>query len=112
MGRDREIHLNGKVAPKIKIKNVVSNHKYNAITFLHIALYHQFKAFFSLCYLLICCTQAINVLKVGKKIKKNIILNNFIIGFLFSYVSPLAFVVILSLIKEGVEDVKRRIKDK
>jgi phospholipid-translocating ATPase len=48
-------------------------------------------------FLLICLSQFIQALKVG---------------FLISYVAPLLFVLVITMIKEAFEDYKRLIRDK
>lgn len=60
-------------------------------------LFHQFKFFFNLFFLLICLSQFIPPLKVG---------------FLFTYISPLAFVLIVTLMKEAWDDLQRMQRDK
>ena len=77
--------------------NKEENNKYNAITFLPITLFNQFRQFSNFFYLLLTITQFISVLKVG---------------FLFTYIAPLAFVVAVSMIKELYDDINRRIQDK
>jgi phospholipid-translocating ATPase len=60
-------------------------------------LYEQFKYFFNLFYLLTALSQFIPVLKVG---------------LMFSFIAPLALVLILTMLKEAYEDYQRFIKDK
>jgi phospholipid-translocating ATPase len=62
-----------------------------------VVLYEQFKYFFNLFYLLTALSQFIPILKVG---------------LLFSFVAPLALVLILTMMKEAYEDVQRYRKDK
>ena len=57
--------------------NVVRNQKYNILTFLPKVLYEQFKFFFNLYFLLVALSQFIPALKIG---------------FIATYVAPLAFV--------------------
>ena len=78
-------------------ENVVRNQKYNVLTFLPCTLYDQFKYFYNVYFLGIALTQFVPVLKVG---------------FLFTFIMPLAFVLALSIGKEGYDDVKRMIQDK
>jgi len=78
-------------------ENIVKNTKYNILTFLPITLYNQFKYFINIYFLAVALSQFIPILKVG---------------FLFTYVAPLAFVVGLSLAKEAYDDIKRMIQDK
>jgi len=62
-----------------------------------VVLFHQFKFFFNLFFLLICLSQLIPPLKVG---------------FLFTYVAPLAFVLTVTLLKEAWDDLQRYQRDK
>ena len=78
-------------------ENIVRNQKYNALTFLPCTLYEQFKYFYNIYFLGIALTQFIPILKVG---------------FLFTFIMPLAFVLLLSIGKEGYDDIKRMIQDK
>ena len=80
-----------------KFKNVIKNQKYNLITFLPFVLYNQFKFFNNQFYLLMAISQFIDELKVG---------------FLFSYVAPLVFVLSVTLIREAIDDIKRYRRDK
>ena len=77
-------------------------------------LFNQFKFFFNLFFLLICLSQFIPALKVGKFLKIYIQLldkllnfeeiNNAILGFMFTYIAPLAFVLFVTLLKEAADD--------
>jgi phospholipid-translocating ATPase len=60
-------------------------------------LYNQFKFFYNSFFLFIALTQFYPPLKVG---------------FLFTYVSPLAFVLMITLFKEAADDIQRYRKDK
>ena len=77
--------------------NREENNKYNLITFIPIVLFNQFKQFGNFFYLIMSASQFIPELKVG---------------FLFAYVSPLVFVVLVSMAKELYDDINRRIQDK
>lgn len=79
------------------MSNRQNNTKYNLITFLPVVLYNQFKFFYNLFFLLIALSQFYAPLKVG---------------FLFTYISPLVFVLAITLIKEAVDDIQRFRKDK
>ncbi len=61
-----------------------------------LVLFNQFKFFFNLFFLLIALSQFVPVLKVG---------------FMFTYVAPLAMVLVLTLAKEWYDDRKRRQRD-
>lgn len=77
--------------------NKINNRKYTYLNFIPKVLYDQFKYFFNLFFLLLCISQFIPIFKVG---------------LLFSYIAPLLFVLILTLIKEGYDDYKRLTRDK
>ncbi|KAG8349017.1 putative phospholipid-translocating ATPase [Trypanosoma vivax] len=77
-------------------RNVVNNQRYSMITFLPLSLFNQFKPFFNSFYLFLTLSQFIDALKVG---------------FLFTYCSPLLLVVLLSLAKDAVDDIKRYMRD-
>ncbi|SCU78365.1 LADA_0A05292g1_1 [Lachancea dasiensis] len=95
---EREIHPSttpiydrNKYAP-----NAVSNAKYNPFTFIPIILYEQFKFFFNLYFLLVALSQAIPPLRIG---------------YLSSYIVPLAFVLTVTMSKEALDDIQRRRRD-
>ena len=77
--------------------NKLNNNKYNVVTFIPVVLFNQFKFFYNLFFLMISCSQFIPALKVG---------------YLFTYIAPLAFVLLITLIKEAVDDIQRFRKDK
>ena len=60
-------------------------------------LFNQFKMFYNFFFLLIGLSQFIPALKVG---------------FLFTYIAPLAFVLVITIAKEEFDDVQRMRKDK
>lgn len=60
-------------------------------------LFNQFKFFYNLFFLLISLSQFIPPLKVG---------------YLFTYIAPLAFVLTITLLKEAADDIQRWRKDK
>ena len=76
--------------------NKVENNKYTLISFFPVTLFNQFKQFGNFFYLLLSITQFIPQLKVG---------------FAFTYISPLAFVIMVSMVKEAYDDINRRIQD-
>ncbi|CDU24228.1 probable NEO1-P-type ATPase, a proposed aminophospholipid translocase [Sporisorium scitamineum] len=76
--------------------NVVRNQKYNIITFLPKVLYEQFKFFFNLYFLLVALSQFIPTLKIG---------------FIATYVAPLAFVLCITIGKEAIDDWARYKRD-
>ncbi|KAI5984620.1 hypothetical protein EDD15DRAFT_2307641 [Pisolithus albus] len=77
--------------------NMVRNQKYNLLTFFPFVLYEQFKFFFNLYFLLVALSQFIPVLKIG---------------FIFTYVAPLAFVLCVTMGKEAYDDYKRYLRDR
>ncbi|KAJ2160334.1 putative aminophospholipid-translocase [Coemansia sp. RSA 552] len=77
--------------------NVVSNNKYNVLTFLPLVLFEQFKFFFNLYFLLVALSQFVPQLRIG---------------YLFTYVGPLVFVLLVTMAKEFHDDYARRKRDK
>ncbi|KAJ9131098.1 Phospholipid-transporting ATPase [Pleurostoma richardsiae] len=76
--------------------NIVSNAKYTAFTFLPITLYNEFSFFFNMYFLLVALSQAIPALRIG---------------YLLTYIAPLAFVLAITLGKEAYDDIERRRRD-
>ena len=93
----RIVHFSNKSLNKTNWSNQEENNKYNILTFLPLVLFNQFKQFGNFFYLIMSISQFIPELKIG---------------FLFAYVSPLAFVVCVSMAKELYDDINRRIQDK
>ncbi|OJA20783.1 hypothetical protein AZE42_07018 [Rhizopogon vesiculosus] len=77
--------------------NVVRNQKYNIFTFFPIVIYEQFKFFFNLYFLLVALSQFVPALKIG---------------FIVTYVAPLAFVLCVTMGKEAYDDYKRNLRDR
>lgn len=77
--------------------NVVSNTKYNVVTFLPLFLYEQFSFFFNFYFLLVALSQFIPALQIG---------------YLFTYVAPLAFVLAITMAKEAYDDFQRWRRDR
>ncbi|KAG9311135.1 hypothetical protein JVU11DRAFT_9050 [Chiua virens] len=77
--------------------NIVRNQKYNIFTFFPVVLYEQFKFFFNLYFLLVALSQFIPALKIG---------------FIITYVAPLAFVLCVTMGKEAYDDYKRNLRDR
>ncbi|KAG7443228.1 phospholipid-translocating P-type ATPase [Guyanagaster necrorhizus] len=77
--------------------NIVRNQKYNAFTFFPIVFYEQFKFFFNLYFLLVALSQLIPALKIG---------------FIVTYIAPLAFVLFVTMGKEAYDDYKRYLRDR
>ena len=76
--------------------NIISNAKYTAWSFLPVTLYNEFSFFFNMYFLLVALSQAIPALRIG---------------YLSTYVAPLAFVLIITLGKEAFDDIGRRQRD-
>lgn len=76
--------------------NIVSNAKYTAWSFLPVTLYNEFSFFFNMYFLLVALSQAIPALRIG---------------YLTTYVAPLAFVLMITLGKEAYDDIERRRRD-
>ncbi|KAL6937604.1 putative aminophospholipid-translocase [Hanseniaspora osmophila] len=95
---EREIRVN--TTPVFDRKkypsNQLSNAKYNPVTFIPLILYEQFKFFFNLYFLLVALSQAIPQLRIG---------------YLSSYIVPLAFVLLVTMSKEAMDDIQRRRRD-
>ncbi|KIJ07873.1 hypothetical protein PAXINDRAFT_177648 [Paxillus involutus ATCC 200175] len=77
--------------------NIVRNQKYNIFTFFPVVLYEQFKFFFNLYFLLVALSQFVPALKIG---------------FIVTYVAPLAFVLCVTMGKEAYDDYKRNLRDR
>jgi len=94
----RTVYLNGFTLPHKKryAPNIVRNQKYSILMFVPMVLFEQFKFFFNLYFLLVAVTQFIPQLKVG---------------FLFTYVAPLIFVLSITMAKEAFDDIKRWRRD-
>lgn len=76
--------------------NTISNAKYTAWSFLPVTLYNEFSFFFNMYFLLVALSQAIPALRIG---------------YLTTYVAPLAFVLMITLGKEAYDDIERRRRD-
>ncbi|OIW30071.1 phospholipid-translocating P-type ATPase [Coniochaeta ligniaria NRRL 30616] len=76
--------------------NSVSNAKYTALSFLPLTLYNEFSFFFNMYFLLVALSQVIPALRIG---------------YLATYVAPLAFVLMITLGKEAYDDIERRRRD-
>lgn len=81
---------------KAFVTNLVSNAKYSPVTFVPVVLYEQFKFFFNLYFLLVALSQIVPQLRIG---------------YLLSYVVPLAFVLVVTMAKEAGDDIARRRRD-
>lgn len=77
--------------------NRICNQKYNIITFLPGVLFNQFKFFLNLYFLVLTLSQFIPALKIG---------------YMYTYWGPLAFVLSVTLLREGVDELRRYYRDK
>jgi phospholipid-translocating ATPase len=76
--------------------NAVSNAKYTPWSFLPRTLYNEFSFFINMYFLLVALSQVIPALRLG---------------YLSTYVFPLAFVITITLGKEALDDIARRRRD-
>ncbi|KAI9802773.1 MAG: putative aminophospholipid-translocase [Piccolia ochrophora] len=76
--------------------NTVSNAKYTPWNFLPLTLYNEFSFFFNMYFLLVALSQIIPALRIG---------------YLSTYIAPLAFVLFITLGKEAMDDIARRRRD-
>ncbi|KAI9688294.1 MAG: putative aminophospholipid-translocase [Bogoriella megaspora] len=76
--------------------NAISNAKYTSWNFLPLTLYNEFSFFFNMYFLLVALSQIIPPLRIG---------------YLSTYVAPLAFVLAITLGKEAYDDICRRRRD-
>ena len=83
--------------PSVDAPNIIRNQRYTPTAIIPVVLFNQFKFFSNLFFLLIAISQAFPPLRVG---------------FLFTYVAPLAVVLCITIIKEAVDDFKRYQRDK
>ncbi|KAK3056062.1 putative aminophospholipid-translocase [Extremus antarcticus] len=77
--------------------NAISNAKYTSYSFLPRTLFNEFKFFFNLYFLLVALSQIVPALRIG---------------YLSTYVAPLAFVISVTLGKEAYDDLLRRKRDR
>ncbi|WVQ85164.1 hypothetical protein IAT38_007329 [Cryptococcus sp. DSM 104549] len=77
--------------------NVVRNQKYSVASFLPLVFYEQFKFFFNFYFLVVALSQFIPALKIG---------------YIVTYVAPLAFVLAVTMGKEAYDDYSRYLRDR
>lgn len=94
-GASRNISI-GQYPPPQFPPNAVSNAKYTPWSFLPRTLYNEFSFFFNVYFLLVALSQIIPPLRIG---------------YLSTYVAPLAFVLTITLGKEALDDIARRRRD-
>jgi phospholipid-translocating ATPase len=76
--------------------NAISNAKYTPWSFVPRTLYNEFKFFLNMYFLLVALSQVIPALRIG---------------YLTTYIAPLAFVLAVTLGKEAMDDIARRRRD-
>jgi phospholipid-translocating ATPase len=76
--------------------NAISNAKYTPWSFVPRTLYNEFKFFLNMYFLLVALSQIIPALRIG---------------YLTTYIAPLAFVLAVTLGKEAMDDIARRRRD-
>ena len=90
---DRNIKLNANRPTSRRFaRNIVINTKYTFFFFVPKVLYEQFRFFFNLYFLLVALSQIFPPLQIG---------------LLFTYIAPLVFVLVVTMVKEGYDDVQR-----
>lgn len=94
-GTSRNISVGQYPSPRFP-PNAVSNAKYTGWSFLPRTLYNEFSFFFNMYFLMVALSQAIPPLRIG---------------YLSTYVAPLAFVLAITLGKEALDDIARRRRD-
>ncbi|XP_044738524.1 probable phospholipid-transporting ATPase IIB isoform X3 [Chrysoperla carnea] len=96
--RSRTIHLGKPNLDKYGQfpANAIRNQKYNIITFLPLVLYQQFKFFLNLYFLIMACSQFIPDIRIG---------------YLYTYWGPLCFVLLVTICREAVDDLRRHRRD-
>lgn len=92
----RTIYFDGRTMPSRFPDNSVKNTKYNPLTIVPMVIYNQFKYFFNFFYLMITIAQFYPPFQVG---------------FLVTYIAPLAFVLLITVIKEAYDDLVRWKRD-
>lgn len=86
----------GQTQPSRFPANAVSNAKYTPWSFLPRTLYNEFSFFINMYFLLVALSQVIPALRIG---------------YLSTYIVPLAFVISVTLGKEAFDDIARRRRD-
>ncbi|CXJ22142.1 phospholipid-transporting ATPase, putative [Plasmodium berghei] len=94
--KDRYINIHGRTYPNFFCDNKLRSTKYSILTFIPLFLFYQFADFLNLFYLCVSLLQVIPIFNTG---------------YVFTFVAPLIFIILISLINEVVDDLKRFIKD-
>jgi len=76
--------------------------------------YEQFKFFFNLYFLLVALSQLVPALKIGRSPTSsiNVLSLTHSLGFIVTYIAPLAFVLSVTMGKEAYDDYKRHLRDR
>ncbi|XP_055940655.1 probable phospholipid-transporting ATPase IIA isoform X2 [Argiope bruennichi] len=77
--------------------NIIRNQKYNILTFIPLVLFHHFKFFLNLYFLVMALSQFIPDVRIG---------------YLYTYWGPLGFVLTVTLIREAIDDFRRYRRDR
>ncbi|EEB12761.1 cation-transporting ATPase, putative [Pediculus humanus corporis] len=94
--KDRIINLGTSTVGRYP-PNVIRNQKYNLISFFPKVLFEQFRFFLNFYFLIMALSQFIPDVKIG---------------YLYTYWGPLAFVIIVTVIREAIDDLRRHQRDK
>ncbi|UJR23043.1 hypothetical protein I4U23_026069 [Adineta vaga] len=78
-------------------QNIIRNQKYNIMTFFPLVFFQQFRSFLNLYGLIMAITQFIPSVRISP---------------LYTYWFPIAFILCISMIREGYDDMKRRLRDR
>ncbi|ORY30821.1 hypothetical protein BCR39DRAFT_466331 [Naematelia encephala] len=95
--KSRTIQLHSPSKKNIFPPNVVRNQKYTVMSFLPLVFWEQFKFFFNFYFLVVALSQFIPALKIG---------------YIVTYVAPLAFVLAITMGKEAYDDYCRFLRDR
>ncbi|KAH8255481.1 hypothetical protein KR038_004257 [Drosophila bunnanda] len=93
--RARTVNL-GRVNTEKFPPNEIRNQKYNFITFLPLVLFEQFRFFLNLYFLLMALSQFIPDIRIG---------------YPYTYWGPLGFVLMVTICREAVDDLRRHQRD-
>ncbi|KAF7283909.1 hypothetical protein GWI33_022738 [Rhynchophorus ferrugineus] len=93
--RSRTINL-GKLNLGQFPANAIRNQKYNIITFLPMVLFQQFKFFLNLYFLIMATSQFVPDIRIG---------------YLYTYWGPLCFVLLVTICREAIDDLRRHKRD-
>uniref|UniRef100_A0A336KXN3 Phospholipid-transporting ATPase n=1 Tax=Culicoides sonorensis TaxID=179676 RepID=A0A336KXN3_CULSO len=94
--RSRTVYI-GKTSTEKFPPNEIRNQKYNIITFLPLVLFQQFRFFLNLYFLIMALSQFIPEIRIGLP---------------YTYWGPLSFVLLVTIFRELVDDVRRHRRDK